>query len=73
MHDPIQLLESDLQGMTQQDLARKIGISPQQLCDVLRKHRAPRGRILDYYGLEMHISYETKDGKGAKGNGRARK
>ena len=67
MHDPIELLKTDLQGMTQQELARKIGISAQQLCDVLRKHRKPRGRILEYYGLEMRVAYLPKSSKGANG------
>lgn len=60
MHDPIQLLKTDLQHLAQAQLAKKIGISAQQLSDVLNERREPRGRILDYYGLEMCVTYREK-------------
>jgi transcriptional regulator with XRE-family HTH domain len=51
-----------LQGdMTQRELAEKIGVSQQYLCDVLIGRRDPGPSILQYLGIEKaYISSETK-------------
>lgn len=46
--------------MTQEQLAEAIGISKGLLSDVLSGNRAPRGRVLDYLGLELITLYKKK-------------
>lgn len=47
-------------------LAAEIGCSTSNLCDVLRGHRRPGRKILDYLGLQVQTVYV---GAKSKGNG----
>lgn len=70
MNDPRELLRTALRHTKQYELARKIGISAQNLCDVLREHREPGEKILEFLGLEKHVTYLPKVRKPT--NGRAK-
>jgi transcriptional regulator with XRE-family HTH domain len=42
---------------TQEQLAARIGISPAYLCDVLKGNRKPKGKVLEFLGLEELTMY----------------
>lgn len=58
--DPIKLLKKELKTCTQADLARRIGITPTYLSDMLRRHHRVYGKALDYLGLEVEITYKYR-------------
>lgn len=60
MTNPRELLREALRNTKQYELAQKIGISAQNLCDVLREHREPGEKILDFLGLEKRVTYLPK-------------
>lgn len=41
-----------VEGTSQKEIAEKIGVSQQHLCDVLKGRRAPAGKVLDFLGYE---------------------
>jgi hypothetical protein len=49
---------------SQKVLAKKMGVSAQYLCDVMKNRRALSGAtsILNWLGLEAVVSYRRKDG-----------
>lgn len=67
MIDPIRMLRESLGTDSQADVARKIGISPQYLHDVLNERRGPGEKILDYLGLERIITYRKRRRTSANG------
>jgi Helix-turn-helix len=60
MIDPLELLKKELETQTQTELAKRIGISPQYLSDMLRRHRRVYGKALDYLGIEEVVTYRRK-------------
>lgn len=60
MIDPIRILRESLGAESQAEVARKIGISPQYLHDVLNERRGPGDKILDYLGLERVVTFRRK-------------
>jgi transcriptional regulator with XRE-family HTH domain len=65
MIDPIRILRESLNSSSQSAMARKIGISPQFLSDVLNEKRGPGDRILDYLGIEKVVTYRRRKGNGS--------
>lgn len=60
-NDPLELLKKQLtDDCNQAQLARKMGISPQYLSEILREQRPPSDIVLDYLGLERVITYQPK-------------
>jgi transcriptional regulator with XRE-family HTH domain len=59
MNDPIAMLKERLTSpdLTQADLATRIGISPQFLSEILKGKRNPSKTVLDFLGLEKHVTY----------------
>lgn len=64
MIDPIRLLRETLDGGNQAEMARKMGISPQYLNDVLNEKRGVGDKILEYLGLEKVVTYRRRKGNG---------
>lgn len=64
MIDPIRLLRESLDGRSQSEMARKIGVSPQYLHDVLNERRGPGDKILTYLGIEKVVTYRKRKGNG---------
>jgi transcriptional regulator with XRE-family HTH domain len=60
MIDPIRMLRETLDGGNQAQMARKIGISPQYLNDVLSGKRGAGDKILAYLGLEKIVTYRKR-------------
>lgn len=60
MIDPIRMLRESLDGRSQAEMAKKIGISPQYLHDVLNERRGPGEKILDFLGLEKVVLYRRR-------------
>lgn len=44
----------------QRALARKIGVSPTFLNDILREKREPAGKVVSFLGLERVVSYKER-------------
>lgn len=65
MIDPIRLLRASLGSSSQVEVARKIGISPQYLHDVLNERRGPGDKILEYLGIERVITYRRRKVNGS--------
>lgn len=59
-YDPLQMLNAQLKKSTQRDLAKRIGISPQYLSEILNRGKPPPEKVLDYLGLEEIIVYRPK-------------
>ena len=57
MYDPIAMLRSMLETMTQRDLAARIGVSDQYLSDVLNNRRKLGKKIVEGLGLEKQVTY----------------
>jgi transcriptional regulator with XRE-family HTH domain len=55
--DPIKLLETNLRNLSQSDLAGRIGISPQLLCDILKGRREPNEKVFRFLGIEKRVTY----------------
>ena len=51
----VEILRRHLEGKTQTDLAKEIGIGVQYLNDVLHGRRRPSDTILEYLGLKREI------------------
>jgi len=64
MIDPIRMLRESLDGGNQAEMARKIGISPQYLHDVLNERRGPGDKILAWLGIERVVTYRKRKGNG---------
>jgi transcriptional regulator with XRE-family HTH domain len=60
MIDPIRMLREILDDGNQAQMARKIGISPQYLNDVLNGKRGAGDKILAYLGLEKIVTYRKR-------------
>lgn len=58
--DPLELLRNELEHMTQKELAKRIGISPAYLNDMLKRHRRVYGKALDYLNLEEVVTYRFR-------------
>lgn len=58
--DPLELLHKELERCTQKELAKRIGISPAYLNDMLHRHRRVYGKALDFLGLEEVVTYRKK-------------
>lgn len=60
MADPVKHLQAKLQDTSQKDLAKAIGISPQYLCDILKRRRDPGADVLKWLGLEKAVTYRRR-------------
>lgn len=59
--DPVRRLQAKLQNKTQNEVAAEIGISPQYLCDILKRRREPGSAVLAYLGIERRVTYRIKE------------
>lgn len=57
----IVILESNSTHSTMKELARRIGVSPQYLSDIIAKRREPGPKILKALGYTKVVAYETGD------------
>lgn len=53
-------------GMTQKAMADWLGISRQNLCDILAGRQAITPRVLDKLGLVKHVVYVTRPKRGRR-------
>ncbi len=58
--NPIKLLENSLKNITQADLADRIGISPQLLCDILKGRREPNEKVFRFLGIVKSVTYRRR-------------
>lgn len=57
------ILHMAIEKQTQASLADQIGVSRSFLNEVIRGHRPPTGKILDFFNLERHVIYTKKGEK----------
>jgi hypothetical protein len=54
------MLRESLGACSQVEVAKKIGVSPQFLSDVLNEKRGPGDRILEFLGIEKVVTYRKR-------------
>ena len=60
METPMIELRKLIESASQIDVAKRLGISPQYLSDVLNERRQPGKKILDGLGLRRVVTYQRK-------------
>lgn len=53
------ILESNSTHSTKQETAKRLGVSPQYLSDIIAKRREPGPKILKALGYTKVVAYET--------------
>jgi plasmid maintenance system antidote protein VapI len=57
--DPLQMLKAECKKSSQSKVAKRLGVSRQFICDVLKGRRDITDRLLEGLGVEKRVTYRS--------------